>query len=175
MRQNCNDLGPRKLLFITLEIFYMINKLIKLVQIQQVCPKALALIRTMIIDSRNSIVFSKVLTNLDLSSLTAILKNCCDNTPNNEAFIDNKASLTELTQLFFEMAKLPDLRLKILQTVSTEDIEKILSPLLKRDVSGSGDDWATNIFQVFSFILNKSLRWHENVYWLCCKTYRSLH
>ncbi|XP_032683853.1 uncharacterized protein LOC116850095 isoform X2 [Odontomachus brunneus] len=111
------------------------------VPVEQVCSKALALIRTVIIDSRRTKTSTDVLVELDPSVLMLITSSG-DGSRNAET----EAKQAELMQLFQEMIKNPTLRKKIMQSFSEHEMRRLFSHMLNNDFSAAGD-WTGNFIQ----------------------------
>lgn len=114
----------------------------------QVCSKALALIRTVVIDSRRTKTSAEVLTELDPSVLMLVTNsndgiNGLDGDRNTEVEIRH----AELMQLFQEMIKIPTLKQKILQSFSEHTMRKLFSHVIDNEISATGD-WTGNVIQV---------------------------
>lgn len=133
------------------------------------CSKALALIRSVIIDSRRTKTAVEVLTELDPSVLMLITN------PENEINSGQNAEMeikqAELMQLFQEMIKIPALKKKIMQSFSEHAMRKLFSHVLDNEFSAAGD-WTGNFIQVntefnteyatrVTFILNTYFQLHR--------------
>jgi len=113
-----------------------------------VCSKALALIRSVIIDSRRTKTSAEVLTELDPSVLMLITN------PEDEVNgrsggqnAETEMKQAELMQLFQEMIKTPALKKKIMQSFSEHAMRRLFSHVLDNEFSAAGD-WTGNFVQV---------------------------
>ncbi|XP_031829218.1 uncharacterized protein LOC116425514 isoform X2 [Nomia melanderi] len=110
------------------------------VPVEQVCSKALTLIRVTVIDSRRIKTSAEVLAELDASVLMLII-----NSENNrhqsvqELSLETETRLAELMQLFQEMVKIPSLRPKVMQSLSEQTLYKLLSPMLDSETCTADD------------------------------------
>ncbi|XP_043518292.1 uncharacterized protein LOC122533033 [Frieseomelitta varia] len=117
------------------------------VPVEQVCSKALALIRVTVVDARRTKLFPEVLAELDASVLMLIL-----NTENDEIqgkyelTLETETKLAELMQLFQEMVKTSTLRTKVMQSFSEQIIRKLLNPMLDSETCAA-DNWPGNFIQ----------------------------
>ncbi|CAK9795871.1 Protein CIP2A [Anthophora quadrimaculata] len=117
------------------------------VPVEQVCSKALALIRVAVIDARRTKTSSEVLAELDASVLMLIINSENDEVQEkHELTLDTERKLAELMQLFQEMVKTSTLRTKIMQSLNEQTIYKLLSPMLDSETCASGD-WPGNFIQ----------------------------
>ncbi|XP_076281173.1 uncharacterized protein LOC143209438 [Lasioglossum baleicum] len=117
------------------------------VPVDQVCSKALTLIRVTVIDARRTKTSSEVLAELDASVLMLIInseKSGIQNTQ--ELSLETETRLAELMQLFQEMVKTPALRTKVMQSLSEQTVYKLLSPLLDSETCTT-DDFPGNYIQ----------------------------
>ncbi|XP_024941774.1 uncharacterized protein LOC107268725 isoform X2 [Cephus cinctus] len=119
------------------------------VPMEQVCSKALTLIRTVMIDSRRTKCSTEVLAEIDLSVLMLVVQSEDDEMQGNSSgrSAEIQTRLTELMQLLQEMAKNPTLRNKVMQAFSEQMMRRMLSPLLEQDEISAGGDWPGNLFQ----------------------------
>lgn len=112
------------------------------------CSKALALIRTVIIDSRRTKTSTDVLAELDPSVLMLITNSEDEvNEQLSSRNAETEARQAELMQLFQEMIKSPTLRKKIMQSFSEHEMRKLFSHMLNNEFSAAGD-WTGNFIQV---------------------------
>ncbi|XP_071564296.1 uncharacterized protein [Temnothorax nylanderi] len=117
------------------------------VPVEQVCSKALALIRSVIIDSRRTKTSAEVLTELDPSVLMLITNPEDDiNGQNGGRNAEMEMKQAELMQLFQEMIKTPALKKKIMKSFSEHAMRKLFSHVLDNDFSAAGD-WTGNFIQ----------------------------
>ncbi|XP_025991978.2 uncharacterized protein LOC105203182 [Solenopsis invicta] len=117
------------------------------VPVEQVCSKALALIRSVIIDSRRTKTSVQVLTELDTSVLMLITNP--EEEGNGQIGSQNaemEMKQAELMQLFQEMIKIPALKKKIMQSFSEHAMRKLFSHVLNNEFSAAGD-WTGNFIQ----------------------------
>lgn len=115
----------------------------------QVGPKALALVRTIVIDSRRTKNSTEVLAELDLSVLTLVFGNNDDTDGNQEKLsTEMQDNFAELMQLLQEMAKTPATRTKVLQVLTDQRMRSLLRPMLECDNNSAGRDWQKSLFQV---------------------------
>ncbi|XP_043252181.1 protein CIP2A homolog [Colletes gigas] len=110
------------------------------VPVEQVCSKALTLIRVAVIDARRTKTSAEVLAELDASVLMLIinLKNN-DIQGTQELSLETETRLAELMQLFQEMVKTAPLRAKVMQSLNENMIRKLLSPMLDSETCTAGD------------------------------------
>ncbi|KAF7411843.1 hypothetical protein HZH66_000739 [Vespula vulgaris] len=118
------------------------------VPVEQVCSKALALIRIIVIESRRTRVSTEVLTELDPSVLMLITSTEDDETQEKNELhnIEAQGRLAELMQLFQEMVKISGLRSKVLKTFSEQAMRKLLKPILEYEET-TNRDWPGNLIQ----------------------------
>lgn len=118
------------------------------VPVEQVCSKALALIRMIVIESRRTKVATDVLTELDPSVLMLITTTEDDEMLEKNDLNSSEAQgrLAELMQLFQEMVKISSLRTKILQAFNEQEMRKLLKPILDYEGSPNGN-WPGNFIQ----------------------------
>ncbi|KOC58895.1 Protein CIP2A [Habropoda laboriosa] len=117
------------------------------VPVEQVCSKALALIRVTVIDARRTKISSEVLAELDASVLMLIINSENDEVQEKcELTLETETKLAELMQLFQEMVKTSTLRTKIMQSLNEQTICKLLSPMLDSETCASSD-WPGNFIQ----------------------------
>ncbi|XP_026666939.1 uncharacterized protein LOC108621991 [Ceratina calcarata] len=117
------------------------------VPVEQVCSKALTLIRVTVIDSRRTQSCSEVLAELDASVLMLIINIENDQVQGKcELSLEAETKLAELMQLFQEMVKTPALRTKVMHSLNEQMIRKLLNPMLNSDTCGGGD-WPGNFNQ----------------------------
>ncbi|EFN82611.1 uncharacterized protein LOC105185017 [Harpegnathos saltator] len=117
------------------------------VPVEQVCSKALALIRTVIIDSRRTKTSTDVLTELDPSVLMLITNSGDEiNDQNRSRNAETETRQAELMQLFQEMIKSIPLRKKIMQSFSEHEMRILFSHMLDNEFSAAGD-WTGNFIQ----------------------------
>lgn len=114
------------------------------------CSKALALIRTVIIDSRRTKTSAEVLMEIDPSVLMLITNPENDDNGNQTAETETKQA--ELMQLFQEMIKTPALKKKIMQSFNEHAMRKLFNHLLDNEFSAAGD-WIGNFIQVLLLVL----------------------
>ncbi|XP_011872879.1 PREDICTED: uncharacterized protein LOC105564808 [Vollenhovia emeryi] len=117
------------------------------VPVEQVCSKALALIRGVIVDSRRTRTFAthqEVLSELDPSVLMLIMNT--EDESNRDQNAEAEMKQAELMQLFHEMVKTPELKKKIMQSFNEHLMHKLFSHVLDNDVSAAGD-WTGNFIQ----------------------------
>ncbi|XP_072765120.1 protein CIP2A homolog L [Anoplolepis gracilipes] len=114
------------------------------VPVEQVCSKALALIRSIIIDSRRTKTSVEVLTEVDPSVLM-LITNPEDETngENGSQSAEMETKQAELMQLFQEMIKTPTLKKKIMQSFSEYAMRRLFSRMLDNEFSAAGD-WTGN-------------------------------
>ncbi|XP_076246086.1 uncharacterized protein LOC143186346 [Calliopsis andreniformis] len=142
------------------------------VPVEQVCSKALALIRVTVIDARRTKTSSEVLAELDASVLMLII-----NSENNEIQgkqeldTETEMRLAELMQLFQEMVKIPTLRAKVMQSLNEQTIRTLLSPMFHSETR-TVEDWPGNFIQnpntnlcIHALALTADLAAH-NSHWL---------
>ena len=142
------------------------------VPVEQVCSKALALIRVTVIDARRTKTSSEVLAELDASVLMLII-----NSEHNEIqgkqdlSSETEMRLAELMQLFQEMVKTPALRAKVMQSLNEQTIRVLLNPMLDSEACRA-DDWPGNFIQnpntnlcIHALALTADLAAH-NSHWL---------
>ncbi|KAL6260355.1 hypothetical protein P5V15_007885 [Pogonomyrmex californicus] len=117
------------------------------VPVEQVCSKALALIRTVIIDSRRTKTSIEVLTEVDPSVLMLITNPENEvNEQNRNQNVEAETKQAELMQLFQEMIKTPSLKKKIMQSFNEHAMRRLFSHLLNNEFSAAGD-WTGNFIQ----------------------------
>ncbi|XP_078043958.1 uncharacterized protein LOC144473709 [Augochlora pura] len=110
------------------------------VPVEQVCSKALTLIRVTVIDARRAKTSSEVLAELDASVLMLIINSEKNGIQGmQELSLETETRLAELMQLFQEMVKTPTLRTKVMQSLSEQTIYKLLSPLLDSETCTADD------------------------------------
>lgn len=112
------------------------------------CSKALALIRSIIIDSRRTKTSAEVLTEVDPSVLMLITN--AEDEPdgqNGSQNVEMETKQAELMQLFQEMVKTPALKKKIMQSFNEHAMRKLFNRILDNDFSAAGD-WTGNFIQV---------------------------
>lgn len=140
-----------------------------------VCSKALALIRTVVIDSRITKSSTQVLAELDLSVLMLVANCQEDDEMDGKSEIrsaETQTRLTELMQLLQEMARIPNLKNKVTQAFGEQSMRKLLKPMLEqKDLSAAGE-WPGNSFNdpatslyVHALALTADLAAHDSV-WL---------
>ncbi|XP_029668888.1 uncharacterized protein LOC115238883 [Formica exsecta] len=117
------------------------------VPVEQVCSKALALIRSIIIDSRRTKTSIEVLTEVDPSVLM-LITNPEDETngQNGSQNAEMETKQAELMQLFQEMIKTPALKKKIMQSFSEHAMRRLFSRMLDNEFPAAGD-WTGNFVQ----------------------------
>lgn len=112
------------------------------------CSKALALIRSVIIDSRRTKTSTEVLTELDPSVLMLITNPEDEgNGQNGGQNVETEMKQAELMQLFQEMIKTPALKKKIMQSFSEHAMRRLFNHVLDNEFSAAGD-WTGNFIQV---------------------------
>ncbi|XP_017760473.1 PREDICTED: uncharacterized protein LOC108550996 [Eufriesea mexicana] len=117
------------------------------VPVEQVCSKALALIRVTVIDARHTKSSSEVLAELDASVLMLIINSENDELQGkHELTLEMETKLAELMQLFQEMVKTSTLRTKVMQSLNEQMIRKLLSPMLDSEICAAGN-WSGNFNQ----------------------------
>nr|XP_033333504.1 uncharacterized protein LOC117224575 [Megalopta genalis] len=117
------------------------------VPVEQVCSKALTLIRVTVIEARRTKTSSEVLAELDASVLMLIINSEKSGIQGvQELSLETETRLAELMQLFQEMVKTPTLRTKVMQSLSEQTIYKLLSPLLDSE-SCTADDFPGKYIQ----------------------------
>ncbi|XP_003702606.2 protein CIP2A [Megachile rotundata] len=117
------------------------------VPVEQVCSKALSLIRVTVIDARRTKTFSEVLAELDASVLMLIINSVNEEIQEkHELSSETEMRLAELMQLFQEMVKISTLRTKVMQFLNEQMIYKLLSPVMDTEVCVTGD-WPGNFIQ----------------------------
>ncbi|GAB1866513.1 Protein KIAA1524-like protein [Camponotus japonicus] len=117
------------------------------VPVEQVCSKALALIRNIIIDSRRTKTCAEVLTEVDPSVLMLITNPEDEiNGQNGSQNAETETKQAELMQLFQEMIKTPALKKKIMQSFSEHVMRRIFIRILDNEFSAAGD-WTGNFVQ----------------------------
>ncbi|XP_015172465.1 PREDICTED: uncharacterized protein LOC107064351 [Polistes dominula] len=118
------------------------------VPVEQVCSKALALIRIIVIESRRTKNCTEVLTELDPSVLMLITSTENDEMQEKNELqnTDTQGRLAELMQLFQEMVKISGLRSKVLKTFSEQAMRKLLKPILEYEET-TNRDWPGNLIQ----------------------------
>ncbi|XP_034189018.1 uncharacterized protein LOC117608268 [Osmia lignaria lignaria] len=115
--------------------------------VEQVCSKALALIRVTVIDARRTKTSAEVLAELDASVLMLIINSeNAEIQEKHELSLETESRLAELMQLFQEMVKIPMLRTKVMQLLNEQMIRKLLSPMLDSETCAAGD-WPGNFIQ----------------------------
>ncbi|XP_051165330.1 protein CIP2A [Leptopilina boulardi] len=98
------------------------------VPVEQVCSKALALIRTIVIDSRRTKTIADVLSELDLSILMLIVNSYEEQSL--EFSSETISRLNELMQLLQEIVKIDNLRSKVFQAFTDQTMRKLLKAIL---------------------------------------------
>ncbi|XP_003693856.1 uncharacterized protein LOC100869785 isoform X1 [Apis florea] len=117
------------------------------VPVEQVCSKALALIRVTVIDARRTKSSSEVLAELDASVLMLIINSENDEVQEKcELTLEREIKLAELMQLFQEMVKTSTLRTKVMQSLNEQMIRKLLSAMLDSETYAT-NDWPGNFIQ----------------------------
>ncbi|KAL6439326.1 hypothetical protein ACFW04_003886 [Cataglyphis niger] len=117
------------------------------VPVEQVCSKALALIRSIIIDSRRTKTSIEVLTEVDPAVLMLITNPEDETNEQNEGQnVEMETKQAELMQLFQEMIKTPALKKKIMQSFSEHAMRRIFSRMLDNEFPAAGD-WTGNFVQ----------------------------
>ncbi|EFN73679.1 Protein KIAA1524-like protein [Camponotus floridanus] len=117
------------------------------VPVEQVCSKALALIRNIIIDSRRTKTCAEVLTEVDPSVLMLITNPEDEiNEQNGSQNAEMETKQAELMQLFQEMIKTPAFKKKIMQSFSEHVMRRIFIRVLDNEFSAAGD-WTGNFVQ----------------------------
>ncbi|KMQ95178.1 protein cip2a [Lasius niger] len=117
------------------------------VPVEQVCSKALALIRSIIIDSRRTKTSAEVLTEVDPSVLMLITNPEDETDGQNESQnVEMETKQAELMQLFQEMIKTPALKKKIMQSFSEHAMRRLFNRVLDNEFSAAGD-WTGNFIQ----------------------------
>jgi len=119
-----------------------------------VSSKALALIRTVIIDSRRTRTSAEVLRELDPSVLMLITSSE-DEIEEQGVGRNAEAEMrqAELMQLFQEMIKISEFRKRIMQSFNEHEMRKLFRHMLDNEFSATGD-WAGNFIQVLCCIKN---------------------
>ncbi|XP_012273596.1 protein CIP2A [Orussus abietinus] len=119
------------------------------IPIEQVCSKALVLIRTIVIDTRRTKSSAEVFSKLDLSTLMHCVNFEGDDEMQGmgeKRSTETHARLTELMQLLQEMVKLPDLKNKVMQAFTEQTMRDLLIPILEREEIRAEEDWPRNLF-----------------------------
>lgn len=117
------------------------------VPVEQVCSRALTLIRVTVIDARRTKSSSEVLAELDASVLMLIINSENDEIQGKcELTLETETKLAELMQLFQEMVKTSTLRTKVMQSLNEQMIRKLLSPMLDSETCAA-DNWPGNFIQ----------------------------
>ncbi|XP_053993168.1 uncharacterized protein LOC128884109 [Hylaeus volcanicus] len=110
------------------------------VPVEQVCSKALSLIRVTVIDARRTKTSTEVLAELDASVLMLIINSENDEIQEiQELSLETETRLAELMQLFQEMVKTTTLRAKVMQSLNENTIRKLLSPMLNSETCSTND------------------------------------
>ncbi|XP_066586572.1 protein CIP2A homolog L [Prorops nasuta] len=113
------------------------------VSIEQACSKALALIRTIIIDSTQPEISSEILADLDPSVfMPIIIKDMKDVEKRSKPNVDPE-KFSELMQLLQEMVKSNSIRIKIIEIFSEHLMKEIFRPLLSFETSK--ECWPSNL------------------------------
>ncbi|KAG5317679.1 CIP2A protein, partial [Pseudoatta argentina] len=115
------------------------------VPVEQVCSKALALIRSIIIDSRRTRTCTEVLTEIDPSVLM-LITNQEDEVNDQSEGQNAEMKQAELMQLFQEMIKTPALKKKIMSSFNEHAMRKQFNHVLNNEFSACGD-WTRNFMQ----------------------------
>ncbi|KYQ57917.1 Protein CIP2A [Trachymyrmex zeteki] len=115
------------------------------VPVEQVCSKALALIRSIIIDSRRTRTCTEVLTEIDPSVLM-LITNQEDEVNDQSGGQNAEMKQAELMQLFQEMIKTPALKKKIMNSFNECAMRKQFNHVLDNEFSARGD-WTKNFMQ----------------------------
>ncbi|KYN00114.1 PREDICTED: protein CIP2A homolog [Cyphomyrmex costatus] len=115
------------------------------VPVEQVCSKALALIRSVIIDSRRTRTCVEVLTEIDPSVLM-LITNQEDEVNDQSGSQNAEMKQAELMQLFQEMIKTPALKKKIISSFNENAMRKLFNHVLDNELSTSGN-WTKNFMQ----------------------------
>ena len=110
------------------------------------CSKALALIRSIIIDSRRTRTCAEVLTEIDPSVLM-LITNQEDEVNDQSEGQNAEMKQAELMQLFQEMIKTPALKKKIMSSFNEHAMRKQFNHVLNNEFSACGD-WTRNFMQV---------------------------
>ncbi|XP_043271949.1 uncharacterized protein [Venturia canescens] len=125
------------------------------IPVEQVCSKALALIRTVVIDSRRMENPIDVLSDLDLSMLMLVVK--CDDEDDrtkgtneskwkDQRSVESESRLTELMQLLQEMARISTLKIKVMQAFNEQAMRKLFRAMLEQNDSSCSNRWPGNLF-----------------------------
>ncbi|XP_043472999.1 protein CIP2A homolog [Leptopilina heterotoma] len=114
------------------------------VPMEQVCSKALSLIRTIVIDSRRTKTITDVLSELDISILMLIV-NSYDEEQSLEPSSEKIARLNELMQLLQEIVKIDNLRGKVFQSFTDQTMRKLLKGILNDEDRDMSPDYPDNI------------------------------
>ncbi|KAJ8680087.1 hypothetical protein QAD02_015874 [Eretmocerus hayati] len=109
----------------------IVKNAVSWVPIEYVGSKALALIRTIIIDSKRTKNNAEVLEELDLSVLTLIIKEDDEMDGSfSKNSIETEKNLTELMKLFHELIKTPAIRTRVLEVFSVAKMRLLMRALL---------------------------------------------
>ncbi|XP_014215606.1 polyamine-modulated factor 1-binding protein 1 [Copidosoma floridanum] len=117
---------------------------------ESVSSKALALIRTIVCDSRRSKSSAEVLEALDLSVLTLLIKEDDDIDGidrSQSSTIEVEKNLTELMQLFQELVKTPSIRTQVLEVFSISKMRILMKEVLECSNDSSIIEKPRNLFQ----------------------------
>lgn len=112
------------------------------------CSKALALIRTVIIDSRRTRTSAEVLRELDPSVLMLITdseEESREQGAGRNAEVEMRQA--ELMQLFQEMIRTTEFRKKIMQSFNEHQMRRLFRHMLDTEFTATGD-WTGNFIQV---------------------------
>lgn len=108
----------------------------------------MAVIRTIVVDSRRTKKNSEVLEELDLSVLTLLIKEDTIEENHEISDIEAETNLTELMQLFQELIKIPTIRVKVLEVFSVSKMRNLMNDILENSNDSGFLDRPTNFFNV---------------------------
>lgn len=123
------------------------------VPVDRVASKALALLKTILIDSRRSKIFDNLIGALDLSVLMLVMINDDENyaadgiNGNGKRDIKINSKIAELMQLLQEMSKVSELQAQITEVFSEYKMRILLNPILEQDDIITENNWPENFFQ----------------------------
>ncbi|XP_034949167.1 uncharacterized protein [Chelonus insularis] len=139
----------------------------------QVIIKALALIKTIVVESRRSKGFGDLISDLNLKALMVVVENENDtNELSDEGSIETNSKLTELIQLLSEMSKVPNLRAQVTEAFNEQTMRRLLRPLCEQKDLTPANNWPGFLlhnpsisFYIYALILAADLS-SENSNWL---------